>query len=290
LKASGTAFGGIWHVALVGWLDARGLDGSAATWISINGSGPSLQELMAGGVDMVCCSLPEADAMLSSGQVRCLGVMADARVNGFNDVPTFRELGHDWTLEGWRGLAAPRDTPPERLAVLAQALDTMVASQSMKTFMSNAGFGLSPEGPEAFGKTLQQQDAMFREVLTGPAFQKMSGEHFGPMVFPALILILLLVAGAFAIIGSRRGFSAPTAVAVSRIPAIVVLAAAIFYLAAADVLGFVLTSMLMLVGLLVYFQTRLSIAIPLAAVVSVLLYQAFGIAMRVPLPRGLLGW
>ena len=79
-KVSGTAHGGVWHIAWAGWLNTRGIDASAAPWISINGAGQSLQELMAGGVDVVCCSLPEADALLSAGKVRCLGVMADERV------------------------------------------------------------------------------------------------------------------------------------------------------------------------------------------------------------------
>ena len=36
-KASGTAQGGIWHMALAGWLDAIGLEPDAVVWISING-------------------------------------------------------------------------------------------------------------------------------------------------------------------------------------------------------------------------------------------------------------
>ncbi len=54
LKTSGTAYGGIWHVAFAGWLNAIGLSPDAVTWISINGAAPSLQELMAGGLDAVC--------------------------------------------------------------------------------------------------------------------------------------------------------------------------------------------------------------------------------------------
>ncbi|HKJ68241.1 MAG TPA: tripartite tricarboxylate transporter substrate-binding protein, partial [bacterium] len=52
LKASGTAFGGIWHVALAGWLLESDLQPNDVIWISINGSAPSLQELIAGGVEM----------------------------------------------------------------------------------------------------------------------------------------------------------------------------------------------------------------------------------------------
>jgi len=100
LKASGTAQGGIWHLGFAGWLNSVGLSPSDARWISINGAAPSLQELLAGGVDAACCSLPEAQALLDGGRIRCLGVMSSERLGSFPDVPTFVEQGVDWTLTG----------------------------------------------------------------------------------------------------------------------------------------------------------------------------------------------
>ena len=290
LKASGTAFGGIWHVALAGWLNARGLDPTSAIWVSINGAGPSMQELNAGGVDFVCCSLPEADAMLSGEQVRCLGVMAEARVPGFEEVPTFQEQGHDWSIAGWRGIAAPRETPPERLKVLTEALDEIARSEPMIKFMGDAGFNLSREGPDEFAATLTRQDELFRDVLTGPAFTSLSGEHFGPMIFPAVIATLLaLTLGTVVWQARRESALQPVATANLR-PAALVIVAAIFYLAAAELLGFVLTAVLMVAGLLACFGVRFPLAMGLGALLSVMVYQIFAIGLRVPLPRGVLGW
>jgi tripartite-type tricarboxylate transporter receptor subunit TctC len=290
LKASGTAFGGIWHVALAGWLNARGLDPTAATWISINGAGPSLQELNADGVDFVCCSLPEADAMLAGGQARCLGVMAETRVPGFEDVPTFREQGHDWAIAGWRGIAAPRDTPADRLDILTSELDQIAHSEALATFMGNAGFNLSIEGPEPFAATLEQQDELFRDVLTGPAFSSIIGEHFGPMIFPAVIAGLLLLTMTIVLWQAHREAAPQPTEVSSLLPAAVVLGASVSYLLAVEWLGFVLTAALMVGGLLAFFRVRLPLGVPLAVVFSVALYQVFAIGLRVPLPRGLLGW
>jgi hypothetical protein len=61
-------------------------------------------------------------------------------------------------------------------------------------------------------------------------------------------------------------------------------------LLAAEPLGFVLTSVLMLGGLLVLFRVRWPVAIPLATLLGVAVYQVFAVGLRVPLPRGLLGW
>lgn len=65
------------------------------TWVWSNGAGPALQELSAGGLDFVCCSVPEADAMQAAGRVRCLGTMSAVRLPAFPELPTFREQGID---------------------------------------------------------------------------------------------------------------------------------------------------------------------------------------------------
>ena len=69
-----------------------------------------------------------------------------------------------------------------------------------------------------------------------------------------------------------------------------VVVAAIFYLVAAESLGFVLTAALMVAGLLACFGVRFPMSIGLGAVLSVVVYQIFSIGLRVPLPRGLVGW
>ena len=47
---------------------------------------------------------------------------------------------------------------------------------------------------------------------------------------------------------------------------------------------------MMVVGLLACFRVRLPLALGLGALLSVAVYQIFAIGLRVPLPRGLLGW
>ncbi|MEZ6081271.1 MAG: tripartite tricarboxylate transporter substrate binding protein [Pirellulaceae bacterium] len=253
LKASGTAFGGIWHVALAGWLNSQGLDPMAATWISINGAGPSLQELNASGVDVVCCSLPEADAMLAGKQVRCLGVMADERVPGFDEVPTFREQGHPWAIAGWRGMAAPNGLPAERLQALTSALrDVAQHGTSLIHERAQDSISVSKNRPRLQRHLLTKMK--YSDVLTGPALSLINEEHFGPMIFPtAIALLLLLTAGSVAW-QSRRTPKQVNEMAASILPMATVMGAAIFYLLSAEWLGFILTAAMLVGGLLIFFR------------------------------------
>src|SRR5215204_1421102 len=74
LKASGTGQGGIWHLALVGWLQAMGLKPDHGAWVPSSGAAPAMQDLAAGGIDIVTCSVPEARAMIEACKARSLAL------------------------------------------------------------------------------------------------------------------------------------------------------------------------------------------------------------------------
>ena len=91
LKASGTGQGGIWHLAIAGLLSELGLDPAAVPWVPSEGAAPGLQDLVAGGVDIVPASIPEARSLLDAGRVKSLAVMSSERNAAFPDVPTTQE-------------------------------------------------------------------------------------------------------------------------------------------------------------------------------------------------------
>ena len=79
MVASGTGQGGSWHVALAGLMQADGVS-PARSVVPSTGAATALTDLMAGGVDFVACSMPEAEALIKAGRIRSLGVLlAEAR-------------------------------------------------------------------------------------------------------------------------------------------------------------------------------------------------------------------
>lgn len=79
----------------------------------MGGAGPSLQELISGGLDMVCCSLPETDALYRAKKLKCLGVMDEERTPGYPEVATLPEQGFDWTMVGWRDCGSVGNSPAD---------------------------------------------------------------------------------------------------------------------------------------------------------------------------------
>lgn len=292
LKASGTAQGGIWHVALVGWLHSQGIPPRDVLWISINGAAPSLQELMAGGVDMACCSVPEAKSLLDAGRIRCLGVMAESRLPSAPNVPTFREQGIDWAMGGWRGVALPNDVPPQRVRLLVETLQRIAESEEFVSFMNNTGFNRTVAGPDGFQALLTEMDAQFGEVLTSEAFRSVRRAPISPMVFPSALAIAggvlagsLLVGAAKATASERRRGSLAQLLTWSIAPAWIILFAIVSPWA-----GFLLTTSVLMVVSMCLLRIRPVVAIATTLVCVPAVYYMFGVILRVSLPRGVFGW
>ena len=75
MKASGTGQGGIWHLALAGMLKDLKSTPRRCRGCRRNGAAPGLQDLVAGGVEIVPCSIPEARSLIDAGKVRSLAIM-----------------------------------------------------------------------------------------------------------------------------------------------------------------------------------------------------------------------
>jgi len=63
----------------------------------------------------------DMSASLATGKLRLLATSGDKRDAFFPDVPTFKESGIDLAMEIWRGVAAPKGTPVERISILEKA-------------------------------------------------------------------------------------------------------------------------------------------------------------------------
>lgn len=157
-KASGTGKGGIWDLARAGMLKAAGIPIEAMPWVPSTGAATGLQELVAGGVQVVTASLVEGRPLIDAGRVRPLAHMADKRDPAFPDVPTLKELGINWTQGAWRGIALPKGTSPEIVAVLEKALDKVVKSKEFTDFMNAGPFGILYKPSGEFAKFLAEGD------------------------------------------------------------------------------------------------------------------------------------
>ena len=313
LSASGTASGGAWHLGVAGWMLSAGMNADDVVWVPSGGAGPSIQQLLANGVDMVCCALPEAEVNYRSGDLRALGVMSYKRAIGYEEVPTFSEQGRDWTLGGWRGIAVPVDTPDAITEHLEAALERIVSGQTTvagKTFpqtLTDMNFDSTARRSEAFRRFIVDYDKKLGELLTNPAMTSVSESRFNAMAFPYGIMAALLVACGCVWVQSTRSGEAVddaslTTTAIDLEPVetpptargyvsmAILLIAIVAYCVFAETLGFIIMAMIILLTLLLWLGSA-----PVPSVIGTVLfvpalYHLFAHGFHVALPRGWFGW
>ncbi|QEL24181.1 tripartite tricarboxylate transporter substrate binding protein [Bosea sp. F3-2] len=173
LKASGTGQGGIWHLALIGWLVSMGLKPDHVAWVPSNGAAPAMQDLAAGGLDIVTCSVPEGRAMIDAGKAKSLAIMASARNPQFKDVPTLNEtLGINYSIGAWRGIGAPKGLPAELQAKLTASLKKAFESKEYQDFMNSRGFGMKFADGPGFASFMAESDKSMASAMKAAGLAK----------------------------------------------------------------------------------------------------------------------
>jgi tripartite-type tricarboxylate transporter receptor subunit TctC len=133
--------------------------------IPFSGGGPSVTAILGGHINAVSVSPPEGIEHVKAGKLKIIALFAEKRFEFFPDVPTVKEQGIDFAMGMWRGLAAPKGTPPDVIKKLhdafKQGMDDPVFIKNAKDMVVN----LSYLGPEAFGKLMAREHEFYGKLV-----------------------------------------------------------------------------------------------------------------------------
>ncbi|WP_202921172.1 tripartite tricarboxylate transporter substrate-binding protein [Anatilimnocola aggregata] len=296
VKMSGTSAGGAWDLARAGLFLHAKLPIDSVVWVPSQGSAPSLVELLGGHVDAVCCSIPEAQSQLDSGQIRVLHVMT--RQSPMD--------GASWEAVGWRGLFLPLGTPDDVRAKLLSTIYRIVRSPAYAEFMATNGFGIAIRSGDDFTAFLEEQEQRWQPVVTAAGYAPVGGRPRvvttsdpGPWFFPAALAGCLVV-GCGIVIGrhvwpqnrsqpsgdvaaplrSWRGFWCEP----GQVSIVLMLGWLVIYLVAMPWLGFFVSTQIFASTLMVRLGQPWWRAVLLAAAMLLAVYALFVWQFRVVLP------
>ncbi|MBR0644170.1 tripartite tricarboxylate transporter substrate binding protein BugD [Plastoroseomonas hellenica] len=113
---------------------------AAMTTVPFRGTGPAMQEILGGRVDLMCDQTTNTTEQIRARAVKVFAVTTRERVSALPDVPTAAEAG----LQGlevtiWHGLYAPRGTPAPVIQRLSQALQAALRDQRLITRFNELG-------------------------------------------------------------------------------------------------------------------------------------------------------
>jgi tripartite-type tricarboxylate transporter receptor subunit TctC len=139
------------------------------TTVPYKGTGPALNDLVGGHVDLLCDQPASTTGFISKGAIKPIAIATKNRLGTLPDVPTFEESGlKDFELAVWHGLYAPKGTPEPIVEKLAVALRT--ALQDPQVAQRFAGLGaqiVSPQmaTPEALRAHVKAELAKWSETI-----------------------------------------------------------------------------------------------------------------------------
>ncbi len=163
VRVGNSGNGSIWHLAAAALEDKTG---TKFNHIPFQGAAPAVLALMGGHIEAVAVSPAEVTTYVQAGKLKTLMVMADKRVKGFEKVPTAKEKGIDLSIGTWRGLGAPKNTPPEVMAKLRDLAAKTAAEPAMHEVMDKQNLGYVYTDGAAFKETLAKDDAYFKGLIT----------------------------------------------------------------------------------------------------------------------------
>ena len=129
--------------------------------VPYRGTGPALNDLVAGQIDLILDQASNSMAQVRAGTIKAYAVTAKTRLPSLPEIPTVDEAGAPGLyISVWYGLWVPKGTPKDIVAKLSDAAIIAMADPTVRMRMTDLGLEVPPpeqQTPEALG-TLQKAE------------------------------------------------------------------------------------------------------------------------------------
>ena len=113
--------------------------------IPYKGTGPAMNDLLGGQVDLLCDQTTQTVPMIKDGRVKVYGVTTLKRLSALPNVPTLDEQGlKGFEVKVWHGMYAPKGTPAPVLEKINVALRAALADPMVKTRLAELSSEIPP--------------------------------------------------------------------------------------------------------------------------------------------------
>ena len=173
LKANGDkvnlAHAGLGAVSHLCGMVFRQAVGVELTTVPYSGTGPAMQALLGGQVDLLCDQTTQTVPQIKAGSVRFYGVTTGHRVKVLPDAPTLAEQGlKGFEVMVWHGIYAPKGTPKQAIEKFNAALRTALKDPVVAARLADLGAEPVPDSkltPEGLRSWLKQETERWGPVI-----------------------------------------------------------------------------------------------------------------------------
>jgi tripartite-type tricarboxylate transporter receptor subunit TctC len=134
--------------------------------VPYRGSGPALQDLLAGQVQMTIDNIPSALPHIQAGNLRALAVTSSKRWFALPNVPTMAEAGvAGYEATSWFVIVAPAKTPAEIVGKLSADIDAQLKTEDMRKRFREVGAEPVGGTPAELAAFITREQAKWKDVV-----------------------------------------------------------------------------------------------------------------------------
>jgi len=145
---------------------AMGVD---MTTVPFQGTGPAMNALLGGQVDLLCDQTTSTTPFIKAGSVKLFGVTTPQRIKSLPDTPTLDEQGlKGFQVVVWHGIYAPKGTPKEAIDKFGGALRTALKDPAVVQRLSELGAMIPADDkltPEGLRSWLEQETLRYGPII-----------------------------------------------------------------------------------------------------------------------------
>ena len=165
LNYASSGNGSIQHIA--GELFKQ-LTGTFITHIPYRGSGPAVQDLMAGQVDIFITTPAGVVSQIQGGRLKGIAVTSKQRLSSLPQVETAAEQGlKGYELDSWFALYAPAGTPADVVQLLNTEINKILASTDVRKKAEDSGTSVQQMSPAQLGEFTKKELDYWGKVIQG---------------------------------------------------------------------------------------------------------------------------
>ncbi len=134
--------------------------------VPYRGSGPAVNDLIGGQVDVMFDNLPSSIEQVRAGNLRALAVTSARRFPTLPEVPTMAEAGvPDFVVTSWQGFAFPAGTPRPVVDRLNAALKRLAEDEAVQRRFLDVGATIAWSTPEELAERGRRERPMWQEAV-----------------------------------------------------------------------------------------------------------------------------
>jgi tripartite-type tricarboxylate transporter receptor subunit TctC len=144
----------------------KSLSNTFVTHIPYRGSGPALNDTVAGQVPIIFDNLPSALPFIKDNRLVPIVVAAPQRLAALPNVPTFKEVGLEPVNRmAYYGLLGPKNMPKEVVEKIQAAVVKALQEPSVRKRIEDTGSLIVANTPQQFGQQIKAEYDIYAKVV-----------------------------------------------------------------------------------------------------------------------------